>query len=66
MIENEFVEHARKYEFADITWYPSRHTAVYRYDKRVSMDTPGDGIHDSIDTQPNSILFSQSARATGN
>ncbi|XVE53726.1 hypothetical protein DITRI_Ditri03aG0025600 [Diplodiscus trichospermus] len=63
MIENEFQEHAKKYEFADITWHPSRHIAVYRYDNRVSMDTPGDGINDFIDMQPNSIVFSQSARA---
>ncbi|EOY29708.1 Uncharacterized protein TCM_037164 [Theobroma cacao] len=49
----------------DIIWYPSRHAAAYRYDSTVSMDTPGDGLNDSIDIQPSSILFSLSVRATG-
>ncbi|WRX32051.1 hypothetical protein QQP08_024538 [Theobroma cacao] len=49
----------------DIIWYPSRHAAAYRYDSTVSMDTPGDGLNDSIDIQPSSILFSLSVRAAG-
>ncbi|XVF34905.1 hypothetical protein REPUB_Repub18cG0098500 [Reevesia pubescens] len=64
LIENDFKEHARKYEFADIAWYPSKHTAVYRYDNRVSMDTPGDGINDFIDMQPSPILVPQFLRAS--
>ncbi|KAH7574242.1 hypothetical protein JRO89_XS03G0270000 [Xanthoceras sorbifolium] len=63
-IEDEFMDHAKKYEFADITWYPSRHTAVYRYDNRVPLDTPGDGVYDFLGFQSNSILVSKSTRAT--
>jgi hypothetical protein len=64
-IENVYIEHAKKYEFADITWYPSRHTAVYRYDFRVPLDTSGDGVYDFIGFQANNILISESVRAAG-
>ncbi|KAA8525278.1 hypothetical protein F0562_007133 [Nyssa sinensis] len=63
-IEDEFMDHAKKHEFADITWYPSRHTAVYRYDDRVPLNTTGDGVNDFIGFQSNSILISKSVRAT--
>jgi len=65
-IENVYIEHAKKYEFADITWYPSRNTAVYRYDFRVPLDASGDGVYDFIGFQANEILVSQSVRAAGN
>lgn len=64
-IENEYTQHAKNNEFGDITWYPSRHTAVYRYDNRVPLDTPGDGVYDFIGFQANQILISKSTRATG-
>ncbi|XP_022729242.1 L-gulonolactone oxidase 3-like isoform X1 [Durio zibethinus] len=64
LIENEFIEHGKKYEFGDIAWYPSKHTAVYRYDNRVSMDALGDGINDFLGFQDNEILVSESVRAT--
>ncbi|KAK0570385.1 hypothetical protein LWI29_000327 [Acer saccharum] len=63
-IEDVFMDHAKKYEFGDITWYPSRHTAVYRYDNRVPLDTPGDGVYDFLGFQSNSILISKSTRAS--
>ncbi|XP_027939046.1 L-gulonolactone oxidase 3 [Vigna unguiculata] len=63
LIEDVYVEHAKKYEFADITWYPSRHTVVYRYDSRVPLNASGDGLNDFIGFQPNSILISESVRA---
>ncbi|KAM7493302.1 hypothetical protein LguiB_027911 [Lonicera macranthoides] len=63
-IEDEFKEHAKKHEFGDITWYPSRHTAVYRYDDRVPLNTSGDGVNDFIGFQSNLILLSKSIRAT--
>lgn len=65
-IEEVYAEHAKKYEFGDIAWYPSRHTAVYRYDSRVSLNASGDGINDFIGFQPNSILISESVRAAEN
>nr|KYP63715.1 L-gulonolactone oxidase [Cajanus cajan] len=62
-IEDVYTEHAKQYEFADITWYPSRHTAVYRYDSRVPINASGDGLNDFIGFQPNPILISESVRA---
>lgn len=62
--EDEFVDHAKKHEFADITWYPSKHRAVYRYDDRVPLNVSGNGVFDFIGFQPNSILISKSIRAT--
>ncbi|CAL0332706.1 unnamed protein product [Lupinus luteus] len=62
-IEDVYINHAKQYEFADITWYPSKHTAVYRYDSRVSLDASGDGVYDFIGFQANSILISESVRA---
>ncbi|KAK8343638.1 hypothetical protein V6Z12_A07G028000 [Gossypium hirsutum] len=55
---------SKKYEFGDITWYPSKHTAVYRYDSRVPMETPSDGINDFFGFQSNEILISKSVRAS--
>lgn len=65
-IGNEFMEHAKKYEFGDIQWYPSRHTAVYRYDNRVPLNTSGDGIFDFLGFQSNAVLVSKATRASGN
>ncbi|XP_028802208.1 L-gulonolactone oxidase 3 [Neltuma alba] len=61
-MEDGYMEHANKYEFADITWYPSKHTAVYRYDSRVPLNVSGDGVYDFIGFQPNSMLVSKSIR----
>ncbi|XVF89195.1 hypothetical protein PTKIN_Ptkin19aG0110700 [Pterospermum kingtungense] len=62
-IETEFIiEHGKKYEFGDIAWYPSKHTAVYRYDSRVSIDTPGEGVNDFLGFQDTEILVSESVR----
>ncbi|KAF2282615.1 hypothetical protein GH714_043738 [Hevea brasiliensis] len=52
-----------KYEFGDITWYPSRKTAVYRYDFRVPLTASGNGEFDFLGFQSNSIVVSQSTRA---
>ncbi|KAK8523375.1 hypothetical protein V6N13_113316 [Hibiscus sabdariffa] len=64
LIENNFMEHGKKYEFGDITWYPSKHKAVYRYDDRVPIDTPGDGVNDFLGFRSNEILISQSVRTS--
>lgn len=64
-IEEVFVEHGKKHEFGDITWYASRHTAVYRYDDRVSLSASGEGVNDFIGFQSNLILISKSDRAAG-
>ncbi|KAM3378742.1 L-gulonolactone oxidase 3 [Capsicum galapagoense] len=62
-IEDEYKEHAKKNEFGDIQWYPSRQTAVYRYDNRVPLNTSGDGLNDFLGFQSNPILLSKSVRA---
>ncbi|KAK4747037.1 hypothetical protein SAY87_026074 [Trapa incisa] len=62
-LEDTFMDHANKYEFADITWYPSKWTAVYRYDSRVPLDTPGDGLFDFLGFRSNSVFVSTSVRA---
>ncbi|KAK6782662.1 hypothetical protein RDI58_020458 [Solanum bulbocastanum] len=62
-IEDEFMEHARKNEFGDIQWYPSRQIAVYRYDNRVPLNTSGDGLNDFLGFQSNPIFLSKSVRA---
>ncbi|KAF9615261.1 hypothetical protein IFM89_022588 [Coptis chinensis] len=62
--QDEFMDLAQKHEFADITWYPSRHVAVYRYDDRVPLNSSGDGINDFIGFQANLVLVSKSVRAT--
>ena len=64
-IEDIFMDHGKKYEFADVTWYPSRHTAVYRYDYRVPLNTSGNGEYDFLGFQPNSILVSKTTRSSG-
>jgi L-gulonolactone oxidase len=64
--EDEFMEHAKKHEFADITWYPSKRRAVYRYDDRVPLNVSGNGVYDFIGFQPTSMVISKSIRATGN
>ncbi|XP_068652724.1 L-gulonolactone oxidase 3-like [Aristolochia californica] len=63
-LENEFMEHAQKHEFADITWYPSRQTAVFRNDNRVPLDTSGDGINDFIGFQSTPTVASIGIRST--
>ncbi|KAF6154705.1 hypothetical protein GIB67_025932 [Kingdonia uniflora] len=62
--EDEFMDLAQKHEFADITWYPSKYIAVYRYDDRVPLSVSGDGINDFIGFQANTLLVSASVRAT--
>lgn len=64
-IEDEFMNHARKYEFGDIQWYPSKHTVVYRYDDRVPLNKSGDGVNDFIGFQSNFALIAKTLRKTG-
>ncbi|XP_015888919.3 probable L-gulonolactone oxidase 6 [Ziziphus jujuba] len=43
---DEAASFGKKHEFADITWYPSQHKAVYRVDDRVPINTSGNGLYD--------------------
>ncbi|KAI9090379.1 hypothetical protein K1719_028714 [Acacia pycnantha] len=46
----------RQHEFADITWYPSQHKAVYRVDDRVPINTSGNGLYDFLPFRPTASL----------
>ncbi|KAL0323834.1 UNVERIFIED_CONTAM: L-gulonolactone oxidase 3 [Sesamum calycinum] len=63
-IEDEFMEHAKKYEFGDIQWYPSTYAAVYRYDDRVPLNTSGDGVFDFIGFRPILAVIPETVRAS--
>ncbi|XP_058074291.1 L-gulonolactone oxidase 3 [Magnolia sinica] len=63
-LEDEFLAHAQKHEFADITWYPSQHQAVYRNDDRVPLNSSGDGINDFLGFQSTFILVTSGVRAS--
>ncbi|KAF3774119.1 L-gulonolactone oxidase 3 [Nymphaea thermarum] len=58
--EEIFTDHAREHEFADITWYPSQHVAVFRADDRVPINSSGDGRNDFLGFQPQNIVVSAS------
>ena len=66
LFQDEFAELAHNHEFADITWYPSQHKAVYRLDGRVPSNVSGDGVNDFLGFQSNPILATTTIRATGN
>uniref|UniRef100_A0A0A9EHV0 L-gulonolactone oxidase n=1 Tax=Arundo donax TaxID=35708 RepID=A0A0A9EHV0_ARUDO len=60
---DDFAAHAARHEFADIAWYPSQHTAVYRLDGRAPLNSSGDGVNDFIGFQSTSIAVSAGIRA---
>ncbi|CAA6666009.1 unnamed protein product [Spirodela intermedia] len=51
-LQDEFMELAGAHEFADITWYPSQHSAVYRLDDRVPRNSSGEGRTTSWVSEP--------------
>ncbi|KAJ1390808.1 L-gulonolactone oxidase, plant [Sesbania bispinosa] len=53
---DEAVAFGQEHEFADITWYPYQHKAVYRVDDRVPTNTSGNGIYDFIPFRSTSSL----------
>ncbi|CAD6247300.1 unnamed protein product [Miscanthus lutarioriparius] len=63
IFQDDFAAHAASHEFADITWYPSQHTAVYRIDDRAPLDAPGDGVNDFIGFQATPIAVTAGLRA---
>ncbi|KAJ8638148.1 hypothetical protein MRB53_012415 [Persea americana] len=63
-LEDEFMDIAQIYEFADIIWYPSQYQAVYRYDNRVPLNSLGDGKNDFIGFQSMPVPVYMAARAT--
>ncbi|KAL6629523.1 hypothetical protein ACP70R_029288 [Stipagrostis hirtigluma subsp. patula] len=61
--QDDFAAHAARHEFADITWYPSQRTAVYRVDDRAPLNASGDGVNDFIGFQSTLIAVSAGIRA---
>ncbi|RLM78475.1 L-gulonolactone oxidase 3 [Panicum miliaceum] len=61
--QDDFTAHASRHEFADITWYPSQHTAVYRVDDRAPLNASGDGVNDFIGFQATPIAATAGLRA---
>ncbi|XP_010676589.2 LOW QUALITY PROTEIN: probable L-gulonolactone oxidase 4 [Beta vulgaris subsp. vulgaris] len=47
-LEVQALKFGLQHEFADITWLPSQHKAIYRVDDRVPATTLGDGVYDYI------------------
>lgn len=45
---DEAVVFGSQHEFGDITWFPSEHRFLYRFDDRVPTNTPGDGLYDYL------------------
>ncbi|KAJ1414754.1 L-gulonolactone/D-arabinono-1,4-lactone oxidase [Sesbania bispinosa] len=45
---DELITFGRKHEFADVIWYPSQQTAVYRIDDRVSVNASGNGLYNFV------------------
>ncbi|XP_050384770.1 probable L-gulonolactone oxidase 6 [Argentina anserina] len=61
---DQVLDFGKQHEFADITWHPSQRRAVYRIDDRVSPNTSGDGLYDSIGFRPTSSLALAVIRTT--
>ncbi|GJM90886.1 hypothetical protein PR202_ga07209 [Eleusine coracana subsp. coracana] len=61
--QDDFAAHAWRHEFADIAWYPSQHTAVYRVDDRAPPDAAGDGAYDFIGFRSTPVAVSAGIRA---
>jgi FAD-dependent oxidoreductase len=62
-IQDDFAAHAARHEFADITWYPSQRTAMYRVDDRAPLSASGDGVNDFIGFQATPIAANAALRA---
>ncbi|WOL17056.1 L-gulonolactone oxidase 3 [Canna indica] len=61
--QDQFMDHAQKHEFADITWFPSQHQVAFRIDDRVPLNTSGDGTNDFVGFQSTLIAASIAVRA---
>jgi len=49
---DQAVTFGHEHEFADITWYPSQHKAIYQVDDRVHVETSDNGLCDFIPFRP--------------
>jgi len=62
---DELITFGSKHEFADVTWYPSQQKVLYRIDDRVSINTFGNGLYDSIGLRSTPSATLTLARTTG-
>ncbi|KAJ0968762.1 hypothetical protein J5N97_021639 [Dioscorea zingiberensis] len=58
----EVVDFGKKYEYADILWFPGRKKAVYRVDFRVPTNTTGDGRIDYFESRSTPALTNVASR----
>ncbi|KAJ7963436.1 L-gulonolactone oxidase [Quillaja saponaria] len=61
---DQVVKFGQQHEFADITWNPSQHKAVYRIDDRVSTNTSGNGLYDFTPFRPTATITLALLRTT--
>lgn len=62
---DQVVSFGHEHEFADISWYPSQHKAMYRVDDRVPINTSGNGLYDFIPFRPTPSIALAAIRITG-
>ncbi|WCJ22495.1 D-arabinono-1 4-lactone oxidase family protein [Euphorbia peplus] len=55
-LADEAVSFGYKHEFADVSWYPSQHKAIYRMDDRHVSNNSANGLYDSIAFRSTSSL----------
>lgn len=61
---DQVVSFGHEHEFADISWYPSQHKAIYRVDDRVPINTSGNGLYDFIPFRPTPSIALAAIRVT--
>ncbi|KEH18585.1 putative oxidoreductase [Medicago truncatula] len=61
---DQVVSFGHEHEFADISWYPSQHKAMYRVDDRVPINTSGNGLYDFIPFRPTPSIALAAIRIT--
>ena len=50
-LEQKIVDFAKNTHYGDISWYPSKGQAIYRYDYKVPASTAGEGVNDFVGLQ---------------
>ncbi|KAF7843872.1 putative L-gulonolactone oxidase 6 [Senna tora] len=61
---DQLLSFGQEHEFADITWQPAQHRAVYRIDDRVSINASGNGLYDYIPLRSTSSAILEAARTS--
>ena len=64
-LEQRIVDFAKKTYYGDINWHPSQGQAIYRYDFKVPVSTPGEGVNDFTFFQPQNASVLRAKRNLG-